>query len=46
LLLRRGRTKWIETELQRGDDIESKLLPGFRLSCGEVFDAAGEAEME
>jgi len=44
LALRRGRTRWIENALKRGDILETKLLPGFRLPCNDIFDAAGEEE--
>jgi Uma2 family endonuclease len=42
LQLRRGRNQWIEKPLKRGDTLQTKLLPGFKLSCAEVFDAVGE----
>jgi hypothetical protein len=42
LILRRGRTRWIETALG-GDDVhETKLLPDFRLSCQKVLDIASD----
>lgn len=44
LVLRRGKSQWIEKTLHRGDVCETKLLPGFKLSCDEVFDAAAEEE--
>jgi Uma2 family endonuclease len=44
LILRRGRTKWTEKTLGREDVYETKLLPGFRLECLPVFDAAPAAE--
>jgi hypothetical protein len=44
LVLRRGRNQWIQKELKRGDTLETKLLPGFKLACDEIFDAAGEQE--
>ncbi|HUE16069.1 MAG TPA: Uma2 family endonuclease [Planctomycetaceae bacterium] len=46
LVLRRGRSQWIQKELKRGDTLETKLLPGFKLACDEIFDAAGEQEDE
>jgi Uma2 family endonuclease len=39
LVLRRGRSQWTEKTL--GPD-ETKLLPGFKLSCAAVFEVAGE----
>ena len=42
LALRRGRTQWIEKTLRPTDTCETKLLPGFKLPCKAVFDAAGE----
>ena len=44
LQLRRGRSQWIEKPRKRGDVLETKLLPGFKLRCAEVFDAAGEED--
>lgn len=41
LVLRRGRTQWIEKTLSPSDVCETKLLPGFTLSCRLIFDAAG-----
>jgi Putative restriction endonuclease len=46
LLLRRGRRRWIETALKRGDVLQSKLLPGFHVPCAAIFDAAGEDDTE
>jgi Uma2 family endonuclease len=42
LVLRRGRSQWTEKTLGPGDACETKLLPGFKLPCKLVFDAAGE----
>ncbi len=42
LVLRRGRSRWAEKRLCPADACETKLLPGFRLPCQAVFDAAGE----
>ncbi len=42
LLLKRGRTQWTEKTLEAVDVCESKLLPGFKLPCQAIFDAAGE----
>jgi Uma2 family endonuclease len=44
LVLRRGRNQWIENPLKRGAILESKLLPGFRVPCNDIIDAAGEGE--
>ena len=41
-MLRRGRSQWKETILGPADTCETKLLPGFRLPCQPVFDAAGD----
>jgi Uma2 family endonuclease len=42
LVLRRGRSQWTEKTLGPADTCETKLLPGFKLPCKAVFDAAGE----
>ena len=42
LVLRRGRSQWTEKTLGPTDTCETKLLPGFKLPCKAVFDAAGE----
>ena len=34
LVLRRGRSQWIEKTLGPADSCETKLLPGFKLACG------------
>jgi Uma2 family endonuclease len=44
LALRRGRSQWTEKTLSPADTCETKLLPGFKLPCKAVFDAAGEEE--
>jgi hypothetical protein len=44
LALRRGRSQWTEKTLGPADTCETKLLPGFKLPCGKVFEAAGEEE--
>jgi len=44
LVLRRGKSDWIEKTLGANDACETKLLPGFKLSCQAIFDAAGEME--
>jgi Uma2 family endonuclease len=40
LILRRVRGKWSDRTLGADDFYESKLLPGSKLDCGKVFDAA------
>ena len=42
LLLRRGKSDWIEKTLGIDDVIETKLLPGFNLPCRAIFEATGE----
>ncbi|HSQ55312.1 MAG TPA: Uma2 family endonuclease [Gemmata sp.] len=44
LVLRRGRSRWTEKTLTPADACETKLLPGFKLACKKVFEAAGEEE--
>ena len=44
--LRRGRTDWIERELFVADFCETKLLPGFKMPCRAIFDAAGPNDDE
>jgi Uma2 family endonuclease len=44
LALRRGRSDWIERALGPTDAIESKLLPGFKLPCKDIFDAARDPD--
>jgi hypothetical protein len=44
--LRRGKKDWIARELHAGDAIETKLLPGFKMPCQAIFDAAAEEEDE
>jgi Uma2 family endonuclease len=46
LILRRGRSQWIEKTLGPEDVCETKLLPGFQLACRAVFEAAGEVGAE
>ena len=43
VLLRRGKSDWIEKRLGRDGVCETKLLPGFKLACQVIFDAAAEA---
>ena len=38
----RGRSQWTEKTLGPTDVCETKLLPGFKLPCRAVFEAAGE----
>jgi Uma2 family endonuclease len=40
LVLRRMRGKWSERVLNASDFLDTKLLPGFRLECGKIFQAA------
>jgi hypothetical protein len=42
LTLKRGRIHWTEKPLGPADSCETKLLPGFKLPCQAIFDAAGE----
>jgi Uma2 family endonuclease len=42
LALKRGRSKWTEKSLGPADFCETKLLPGFRLACRDLFAAAAE----
>jgi Uma2 family endonuclease len=44
LLLRRGRSHWGEKTLGSNDVCETKLLPGFKLACSLIFDAAKDHE--
>jgi Uma2 family endonuclease len=44
--LRRGKSDWIENCLGPDDVCTTKLLPGFRLACQAIFDAAGHADDE
>ena len=46
MVLRRGRSQWMENPLGPDDLCETKLLPGFKLSCRAIFDAAGEEREE
>lgn len=46
LVLKRGRSQWTEKTLGPADTCETKLLPGFQLSCQEIFAAAGEESDE
>jgi hypothetical protein len=42
--LRRGKSAWLAKELFAGDVVETKLLPGFKLPCQPIFDAAAQHE--
>ena len=42
VVLRRGKSDWIEKRLGPDDTCETKLLPGFKLACKPIFDAAAE----
>lgn len=44
VLLRRGKSDWIEKFLGPDEIIESKLLPGFKLPCQSIFAAAAEQD--
>lgn len=46
ILLRRGKSDWIEKRLGRADICTTKLLPGFKLPCKAIIDAAAAAEDE
>jgi Uma2 family endonuclease len=41
LILKRGRSQWTEKTLGPADVCETKLLPGFKLPCRAIFEAAG-----
>ena len=41
LVLRRDRDQWSERSLSSDDNYETPLLPGLRLACGPIFEAAG-----
>jgi hypothetical protein len=44
LILKRGKSDWIEKTLGPDGVIETKLLPGFKLPCRAVLDAGQEQE--
>jgi Uma2 family endonuclease len=44
--LRRGKNDWVARELFGDDDVETKILPGFKMPCKAVFDVAREQEDE
>src|ERR1700747_245129 len=44
LIRRRVRAQWIEKTLGPSDVCETKLLPGFKLPCRAIFEAAEEED--
>lgn len=46
LVLRRGKSAWLEKALGADDVLETKLLPGFKLAWRAIFDAAQEERGE
>jgi Uma2 family endonuclease len=44
LVLRRGKSDWLETTRGPEDTCETKVLPGFKLPCRAIFDAIKEQE--
>ncbi|HWY86651.1 MAG TPA: Uma2 family endonuclease [Gemmataceae bacterium] len=42
LILKRGRSRWTERTLGLADCCATKLLPGFKVPCRAIFEAAGE----
>lgn len=44
LVLRRGRSQWVEKTLGPDDCVETKLLPGFALPIRDVFAAAANMD--
>jgi Uma2 family endonuclease len=46
VILKRGRSHWTEKTLGAEDVCETKLLPGFKLSCRVIFEAAEEERDE
>jgi Uma2 family endonuclease len=42
LILKRGRIQWTAKTLGPNDACETKLLPGFKLACRTIFEAAGK----
>jgi Uma2 family endonuclease len=46
LALRRGKSDWIEKTLGPDAICETKLLPGFKLQCRAIFEAAGDGQKE
>jgi Uma2 family endonuclease len=46
VVLRRGRSDWIDKHLGPADTVQSKLLPGFEMPCRPIFDAGKGDELE
>jgi Uma2 family endonuclease len=46
VMLRRGKSDWIEKRLDDDGVCTTKLLPGYRLSCRAIFDAVAGIENE
>ena len=44
LILRRSRGRWLERAVRSPEVYRTRLLPGFELSCGMIFDDAGEVD--
>jgi Uma2 family endonuclease len=44
LVLRRGRSEWVEKMLGPKDMCETNLLPGFKLACRDIFAMAEDVE--
>lgn len=44
LILKRGKSDWIEKTLGPKGVCETKLLPDFKLPCAPIFDAAGDLD--
>jgi len=44
IILKRGRTQWTEKTLGPADVCETKLLPGFKLPCKAIFEAAPQRD--
>lgn len=45
VILRRGKSDWIEKTLGSEDAIETKLLPGFKLPSRAIFEAAEKEDI-
>jgi len=45
LMLTRGKAQWLQKTLGPDDICETKLLPGFKLPCKLIFDAAAEEQL-
>jgi Uma2 family endonuclease len=46
VVLRRGKSDWIEKRIGPADVVTTKLLPGFELPFRAILDAAAQAEMD